>query len=139
MSDYELIAAYFQASELMALLFSIYLTILFAAVLVGWFVGQQMEKKMLTLLIGLFSFAAAIQIFTLNRATANAIGLMKQIITEVPETRPELGWITLANANPSLLDSFLHLFTVLNIMAYAATIYFILLRRGSVDRTNRAV
>jgi hypothetical protein len=97
MTEYELLDLMASASDQMADMFSLYLTILSAYLLVAYFVGEKLGRFQVIAVSGLFLFASSGQALGIRMNGIQIAEILKQKAEISPLTPYETGYV--ANTN----------------------------------------
>jgi hypothetical protein len=91
MSQYEILDLVASAADLIAVQFTIYLTVVSAYLVVVYFVGSKLTRTQVVLFSGLFVFGAGAEIWGMQRSLINVAELLALKVEHSPLTPYERG------------------------------------------------
>ena len=133
MTDYELLSTFIEFINTTWLIFTTYVSIVFAFLAVGYLISSRLTPKMVSLVVTLYSLVAVWSIFALSQnvqAISAAQGEIKRVVQESGST---LGWVPIASV-PNFMNSAVPiLVTSIAIVAYLGSVFFFFYQRKNVD------
>lgn len=136
MSDYEKLDSFASVFNGVQLLFTSYVSILFAFLVASWLIAHKLNTVLAVLCLGLFTLVSLYFVSLTYFVSQNLIALIELIQAEVATGQSTLGWVgfTRTDEPPPLIGVLI----LTEILAYAGTLVFFFYQRktGKVNRVS---
>ena len=129
MSDFELISTFMAAVETLWLIFSTFVSVVFAFLVVSYLVAGKLQKSLAATIIGLYSLVALWSVWALNRGSASVSAVGGQMKARVQDGTSTLGWHPAASTPDLVITAIPILITVIALLSYVGSIYFFYAQR----------
>lgn len=130
MTDYELLNTFIEFINTTWLIFTTYVTIVFAFLVAGFLVSRKLSPAMVSLVITLYTLVATWSIFALNRNVAAIAAAQSEMKRLVEESGSSLSWVPVTST-PEFITSLVPiLVTGIAVVAYIGSIVFFFYQRN---------
>jgi hypothetical protein len=124
MTDYELVSTLNETLSILWLIFSTYVSIVFAFLVASYLVANKLMPKIVPLLLFIYSLVAFWAISGLYRTGLGVIGIVGEIKRGVLESTSSLSWHSSMSMSDSLLDYMPVIVTSIPTLAFIGSILF---------------
>jgi len=124
MTDYELMSLVVEGINTLWAIFAIYVSIVFAFLVVSYLAASQLAAKIVTIVITLYTLVALWSFWGLNRTAATFAAIIAEIQRAVDEDGSSLGWYPGVSIPDFVLTVFPALITTIALVAYVGSIAF---------------
>ena len=131
MSDYELLSAFIEFINTTWLIFTTYVSIVFAFLVAGFLVSSRLSSKMTLLVTTIYTLVAVWSIFALNRNVAAIAAAQNEIKRAIQDSGSSLGWLPAASIPDFANSAVTFLVTTIAIFAYVGSVFFFFYQRKS--------
>ena len=129
MTDAELLNAFTDFVNTAWMIFTAYVSIVFAYLVAGYLISNKLGSKMVLLVSSIYTLVAVWAIFAINTNLQSISAAASEIRRVVREGESSLGWLPVVNV-PQFLDSAIPIVvTLITIGAYAGSIVFFFYQR----------
>ena len=124
MTDYELLSILAEFINATWMVFATYVSIVFAFLVAGYLVSNRLTKRMISIVITIYTLVALWSLWGLNRNIATVTAIVAEIKRAVREDGSSLGWVPAVGTPDFLFPIVPILVTMLAVVAYAGSIAF---------------
>ena len=120
MSEYELVDTFYTIGELSDQLIGSFVTLLFAFLVASYLVSSKLDRRMVMVVIALYSFMALRYVALFYNVTGDIVTLAEMINALRLQPDSSLGWLEIAGGMSMLLIGT----TIAMFLSFLASIYF---------------
>ena len=133
MTDFEMISVTFEMINTLWTIFGIYVSIVFAFLVVSYLAASQLASRLVAIVITLYTLVALWSFWGLNRSAATLSSAIAEIQRAVTEDRSTLAWYPGASIPEFMLTVIPLLVTAIAVIAYAGSIAFFFHQRKAIS------
>ena len=133
MTDYEMISVTVEIVNTLWAIFGIYVSIVFAFLIVSYLAASQLASRLVTIVITLYTLVALWSFWGLNRTAVTLGSAIAEIQQAVAEGRSSLAWYPGVSIPEFMLTVIPLLVTAIAVIAYIGSIAFFFHQRKATS------
>ena len=129
MSDFELLSAFMAAVETLWLIFSTFVSVVFAFLVVSYLVASKLQKSLAATIISLYTLVALWSVWALSRGSASVTAIGGEMKARVQDGTSSLGWHPAVNTPDLIFAAIPMLISSIALLTYVGSIFFFYVQR----------
>jgi len=129
MTDSELLSAFMAAVESLWLIFSTYVSIVFAFLVVSYLVANKLQKSLSAIVVALYTLVALWSTWALSRGSMSVTAVAGEMKARTQQGTFSIDWHPAANTPDILISAIPLLITSIAVLAYIGSIFFFYIQR----------
>lgn len=129
MTDSELLSAFMAAVETLWLIFSTYVSIVFAFLVVSYLVANKLQTSLAAIVVALYTLVALWSSWALSRGSMSVTAVASQMKARAGDGTSAIGWHPAANTPDILMSAIPPLITLIAVLTYIGSIFFFYIQR----------
>ena len=134
MSDYELLDVFMMAVETLWIIFSTYVSIVFAFLVVSFLVAGKLQRSLAVIVIALYTLVVAWAVWAMSRGSASVAAIAGQMKLHAQDGSSSLGWHPAANTPDFVIWAIPVVITLIAFLAYIGSLFFFYIQRQNVSK-----
>jgi len=131
MTDSELLSAFMAAVETLWLIFSTYVSIVFAFLVVSYLAASKLKKSLAAIVIALYTLVAFWSSWALNRGSNSVSAIAAELKARAQHGASSIDWHPAANTPDIVISTIPLLITFIAVLAYVGSVFFFYIQRKS--------
>jgi len=129
MSDYELISLLMASVDALWLVFSTFVSIVFAFLVVSYLVASKLRRSLAAIVIALYTLVALWAGWAMSRGSASVSAIVGEINLHVQGGTSSLGWHPAANTPDLVIRAIPIVITLIAFLSYVGSMFFFYIQR----------
>lgn len=131
MTDSELLSAFMVAVETLWLIFSTYVSIVFAFLVVSYLVANRLQRSLAAISVALYTLVALWSAWALSRSSMSVTAVAAEMKARAQDGTSSIDWHPAANTPDVLISAIPLLITLIAVLAYIGSVFFFYIQRKS--------
>jgi hypothetical protein len=129
MTDYEFLSVFMASVETLWIVFSTFVSIVFAFLVVSYLVAARLDAPLAAIVMTLYTLVMLWATWALSRASASVTAIAGEIKASVQQGSTSLGWHPAANTPDLVAAAIPTVITSIAVLTYIGSIFFFYLQR----------
>ena len=129
MTDFELVSVFMGLVSTLWSIFASYVSIVFAFLVVSYLASRTLKPVIVLIVVSLYTLVAVWAIWALNRNATTLVAVVGEMKRKVAEGNSSLDWHPAAQAPDFLLAVVPLLVTIIGLLAYFGSVFFLYYHR----------
>lgn len=129
MSDYELISVFITSVDALWVVFSTFVTVVFAFLVVSYLVASKLRRSLAAIVMALYTLVALWAAWAMSRGSASVTAIAAEMKLRVQDGTSSLDWHPAANTPDFLISAIPIVITLIALLTYVGSVFFFYIQR----------